>query len=514
MKQPLLSSNDERGSGRDRVASAVEVKYHTRIQNKLKFTIFCFSVFAIMASVIYIGIYFLHPVHHHPSKSSFVDVPLQGGVVNAYGWLLPVKINDEIFQLLFDTSSGETLLAGAECGTGCGIAKRWSAGPNATPVSCNSTSVHCTRCNMLCVDLLSTGAAGDHCGFYDTYADSSSVCGQLWFAAVSLGGLSSSSQVVVGDVQLGHKPKCFKRANDTMSAGDGIIGFAESSSVGAKPAFSQLVADGIWAERTFSTCLTPQQGGVLTLGGVNSSLFEGQLQFVPSNCSLQSSGFTVLWLDFLVAGSSVNVPASPGCTTIDTSTALTFLQQDVFKVFQAQVQQRLCSSSNVSGVCYPNEEGKTIFDFRTAVVLDAIVLDLFPVVTVVLQGVDGQHVNLDLNPAQYLQAITPADSNRFILMITNSSRGMLAGSFLSSQYVSFDLENSQLGFASPHTALCENAGSLEQPTTGGDGIIFTRAGLEPQISKSHKYVEHDIFVELLCEQLRTRHPDLYSAKCG
>ena len=191
-----------------------------------------------------------------------------------------------------------------------------------------------------------------------------------------------------------------------------------------------------------------------------------------------------------------------------------FLQQDVFKVFQAQVQQRLCSSSNVSGVCYPNEEGKTIFDFRTAVVLDAIVLDLFPVVTVVLQGVDGQHVNLDLNPAQYLQAITPADSNRFILMITNSSRGMLAGSFLSSQYVSFDLENSQLGFASPHTALCENAGSLEQPTTGGDGIIFTRAGLEPQISKSHKYVEHDIFVELLCEQLRTRHPDLYSAKCG
>ncbi|KPP62901.1 pepsinogen 2-like [Scleropages formosus] len=66
---------------------------------------------------------------------------------------------------------------------------------------------------------------------------------------------------------------------------DGILGlaFASISSSGATPVFDNMIAEGLLSQDLFSVYLTSnsQSGSMLTLGGIDSSYYTGQIAWIP-----------------------------------------------------------------------------------------------------------------------------------------------------------------------------------------------------------------------------------------
>ncbi|XP_018617085.1 pepsin A-like [Scleropages formosus] len=103
---------------------------------------------------------------------------------------------------------------------------------------------------------------------------------------------------------------------------DGILGlaFASISSSGATPVFDNMIAEGLLSQDLFSVYLTSnsQSGSMLTLGGIDSSYYTGQIAWIP----LSSETYWQITMESVTINGNV-IACNGGCQAIvDTGTSL------------------------------------------------------------------------------------------------------------------------------------------------------------------------------------------------
>ncbi|PIL36061.1 transporter [Ganoderma sinense ZZ0214-1] len=224
------------------------------------------------------------------------------------------------FKVVLDTGSSDLWVAGNQCS------------------SCGSTPPFVPNQSSTIKEITDTSGKGQ---VITVQYGSGSVAGILAQDTVSLAGFTVNPQpfLVVEQMTSG------------LLQGDvsGIMGLAFQSlaSTAATPFWEQLVNNGQFASPEISfwlarhlddpTTVDETAGGVMTLGGQNSSLFTGDIEFntlsnanAPSFWMLELSGATV-------QGKSVSVPTgSAAASAIDTGTTLIGAPSDaVTAIFNA-----------------------------------------------------------------------------------------------------------------------------------------------------------------------------------
>ncbi|KAF9805833.1 hypothetical protein IEO21_08922 [Rhodonia placenta] len=225
------------------------------------------------------------------------------------------------FPVVLDTGSSDLWLASTSC-SGC---------PQDTPEfdpSSSSTLKQNTTTN-----------AGS--GIEIQYG-SGAVKGTLASDKVSMAGLTIDPQtfLVVDEVS--------SQLLDGNVTGILGLAFQNLASTGAVPFWQALISDGQLSSPEMSffltrfvddeNALTEEPGGIFTLGGTNSSLFTGDIEYQ----NLVNSGAPTFWMlsvsGVTVQGNSVSIPTGDSAqAAIDTGTTLIGAPQDAAKAIWAAV---------------------------------------------------------------------------------------------------------------------------------------------------------------------------------
>ncbi|KAH9929570.1 acid protease [Epithele typhae] len=211
------------------------------------------------------------------------------------------------FKVVLDTGSSDFWLASSDC------------------VSCGSTPPFDPNASSSIKAL--TSASGSTQSIQISYG-SGQVAGILASDTVSMAGFTVNPQTMVVVEQM----------TTGLLSGDvsGIMGLAFQSlaSTRATPFWQALVNGGQWASPEMSFWLArhiddspttvEQDGGVMTLGGTNSTLFTGDIEFNSLTSVSSSPTFWMLEMtSATVNGKSVSIPTgSNALSAIDTGTTL------------------------------------------------------------------------------------------------------------------------------------------------------------------------------------------------
>ncbi|KZT10921.1 acid protease [Laetiporus sulphureus 93-53] len=233
------------------------------------------------------------------------------GILNnqdsSYLGILGVGTPSQSFPLIMDTGSSDLWLASTSC-SGC---------PSGTPEysSSSSSTYKANTTNS------TTGQAKQ----VEIQYGSGAVEGTLASDTISMGGLSVDSQT-------------FLLVNEVSSAllgGNvtGILGLAFQSlaSTGAVPFWQALISNGQLSSPEFAFYLarflddtsaaSEEPGGTFTLGGTNSSLYSGDIEYHDLADSSQETYWLLTISNMTVQGSSVDLGTSLNAA-IDTGTTL------------------------------------------------------------------------------------------------------------------------------------------------------------------------------------------------
>ncbi|EHB10829.1 Gastricsin [Heterocephalus glaber] len=210
---------------------------------------------------------------------------------------------------------------------------------------------------------------------------------------------------------------------------DGImgLGYPGLAAGGATTALQGLIREGALSQPLFSVYLGSQQGssdgGALILGGVDESLYNGQISWTPVTQELYwQIGIEDVQLDNQALGW-----CSQGCQGIvDTGTSLlTLPQQYLTTLIQAIGAQE-------------NEFGEYVVDCNS--------IQSLPTLTVILSG-----VKFPLLPSAYIlqedQYCMVGLSATYLYSESSQPLWILGDVFLRSYYSVFDLGNNRVGFA-------------------------------------------------------------------
>lgn len=194
----------------------------------------------------------------------------------------------------FDTGSSDLFLPGTAC----------------TDANCAGHKVYDTSKSSTAVD--------QNEPFTITFADGSSVQGEVFHDTVSIAGLTASDQAVVAASQYSSG-----FALD-VSPPDGLMGmaFQQISNSNSPPVFETMIADGQATQSIFGFSLQTT-GGELILGGIDTSAFTGSLTFAP----LTTVGFWEINADGASVGGQ-QVVGGPQDSIVDTGTTLLIVDPD------------------------------------------------------------------------------------------------------------------------------------------------------------------------------------------
>jgi cathepsin D len=178
----------------------------------------------------------------------------------------------------FDTGSSDLFLPGETCDSTC-------SGHTLYNPSASSTSS----------DLGTT--------FSLSYGDGSTVSGEQYTDTVAIAGLTATSQT------LGSATQYSSGFESSNFPADGLMGmgFQSISVYNAPPVFQSLVADGQTDSPVFAMKLAAS-GSELTLGGLNSDLYTGDVTYVP----VSQQGYWQTSFDALKVGGN-QVVGSTSC---------------------------------------------------------------------------------------------------------------------------------------------------------------------------------------------------------
>jgi len=254
----------------------------------------------------------------------------------SYLGTITVGTPPQAFQVILDTGSADLWVASTNCTTTC---------LPETPLYDGSRSSTFRTTG---------GAAGDVGILYG----SGEVSGRLSSDNVGMGSFSVSSQVFI--------------AVDTTSDGlldgpvSGIMGFGfrTIASTRATPMWETLYNNNqlssplfsFWVKRLSNnpTATDLEPGGMLTLGGTNSSLYSGDIEFINMPSDVPPSFWLLTMTGFSINGQQISITRSTALSAIDTGTTLIGgPTADVNRIWRAVPQAQALSGVNAGYFAIP-----------------------------------------------------------------------------------------------------------------------------------------------------------------
>lgn len=293
----------------------------------------------------------------------------------------------------FDTGSSDLFLPGKDCDSTC-------SGHTLYDPSASSTSKDVGQTFSL------------------QYGDGSTVSGEQYTDTVTISGLT------VTDQALGAAKQYSSGFESSNFPADGLMGmgFQSISEYNAPPVFQGLVSAGQTDSPVFAMKLA-SSGSELTLGGLNSELYSGDITYVP----VSQEGYWQTNFDALNVGGQ-GVVSTTSCI-VDSGTTLVIGDTQNVAAFYAQIPGAQDATQTVGAGFYTFPCDSTL-----------------PEVSFTLGGQDFPMTDsLNFGPVQQ-------GSNDCVgSIIGDSSIGsqfwILGDAFMTNYYTVFDVGNSQVGFA-------------------------------------------------------------------
>ncbi|EDW66355.1 lysosomal aspartic protease [Drosophila virilis] len=329
---------------------------------------------------------YLRGKYNLPSARSENEEELSNSINMAYYGAITIGTPPQSFKVLFDSGSSNLWVPSSTC---------WFF------------DVACMNHNQYDHDKSST---------YTSNGESFSI----QYGSGSLSGFLSTDTVDVNGLVI--KSQTFAEATSEPGTSfnnakfDGILGMAYQSLAvdNVVPPFYNMVSQGLVDQSVFSFYLardgTSSQGGELIFGGSDSSLYSGDLTYVP----ISEQGY---W-QFTMAGASIDGQSlCDNCQAIaDTGTSLLVVSEAAYDIL-----------NNVLNV---DENG----------LVDCSTVDKLPVLNLNIGG--GKFT---LEPAQYIIQSDGQCQSSFEYMGTDF--WILGDVFIGKYYTEFDLGNNRIGFA-------------------------------------------------------------------
>eukprot|EP01092_Planopodium_desertum_P008942 TRINITY_DN380_c0_g1_i4.p1 TRINITY_DN380_c0_g1~~TRINITY_DN380_c0_g1_i4.p1 ORF type:complete len:444 (-),score=31.81 TRINITY_DN380_c0_g1_i4:55-1242(-) len=380
-------------------------------------------------------------------KSSLYDLlpqknlPVGGNILPLGIYYVSVQLGSPArsFNVAFDTGSSDLIVPHAGC-NGCNATATVydpAASSQSRFVYCNTTRYTCSSC-----------ISNTYCGFNNTYEtcdlnDPTAPCtitGPIYQDLFQIGPYSAMA--TFGAIT-------FQTSNfQQFQVIDGVWGVAYQrvSGFNATPAFQALVNAGQLAD-VFSICLN-QNSGILTLGGIDTTLYTGQIGWEPI-LKLNSDGQYGLYIfhmqDFQVNGVSVGINSTvynEVAMAIDSGTNGWLLPTPAFKTMTILIEQS-CVLADLPGVCNVTAGQKNLFQGGTFTMTPEQIAE-FPLLITVLDN-----VKLVASGYDYLVPITPgSDQYQFGYSDSGYPGLTLIGDVgMKPYYTIFDRQNTRVGFA-------------------------------------------------------------------
>jgi len=368
-------------------------------------------------------------------------LPMSGGYITLGAYFINLAIGTPPvnFSVLVDTGSSNTAVPSVDCKTTCGNTIKYNPlnSKSSSPVLCNSAE--CLKCNLdssnecLFGQPFCSSVRPSDCGFGISYGGgSSALYGSYQTDLLCLGDLCATS--TLGMISEG------------IFFGDlGILGLASDNNA-CNPScvptlMDDLLSSGVMSQNILGMCLTPTQGGVLDMGFIDNTRFQGNLTWIPLSVD---DWYNMAILDVQIGPHSINLPSFMyGVTNdvigsfVDSGTSVILMGPAIFESFTNVFQTYFC---HLPGIC----GSQTFFNgmcFNTS----QINPDAYPYVSFLVNDQEGFEIELEVSPHSYLMQT----GNVYCLGIAPAvSLGIILGDvFLSGFYTAYDRANSRLGFA-------------------------------------------------------------------
>jgi len=408
-----------------------------------------------------LGVVFVHSqtILNLPlSKVTFLQQPNQpiGGdisKVDYYYLKISVGSPPQTFNVLMDTGSSDLLVPGVNC-TGC---SEWP-GPNPPFDSSKSSTINpisSEDSNYRC-----HGSVNGQCVFDDEYitcvkGHPNEVCiarGVMFTDEFAIGSLST--RVAFGVITF-EKNLHF---GDVPRVIDGIMGlsYQSSSSVNAVPVFEALVKAGL-VKNIFAFCIN-QHGGVLTLGGVDSNLYSGQIAYLPNTMAGAAYGVSLTALQ--VSTHTIQIGAD---AILDSGTTRIIFPSALYASFGSRLAESCSGCSSLvarllSGKCVPINS-TTLQKFPT---LRFVFGSTNLVTRTYADSKSAERVTVTLNPTDYLYVLPSAKRfgpnstamPTYCLGLEKGDPLILGAQFMQTIYLVHDVATSRIGIAPANAKNC------------------------------------------------------------
>eukprot|EP01027_Heterolobosea_sp_BB2_P024116 GEZU01036300.1.p1 GENE.GEZU01036300.1~~GEZU01036300.1.p1 ORF type:complete len:234 (-),score=72.71 GEZU01036300.1:82-783(-) len=216
-------------------------------------------------------------------------------------------------------------------------------------------------------------------------------------------------------------------------------------------AFDALVEAG-QLSNVFSMCIDNAQGtGQLTVGGIDGSLYEGEILYTPI---IFPKWYVIYMTDLSVNGVTLGLPSPMynkigGGTILDSGTNTLVVTEAAYEILFARFVE-YCSSAQVPlvGVCGAGVEANATLFAGECFPMTSEDIAKFPSVEVTLRGVEN--APFVLRGEDYLIQHPDLGAGTYCLGIQSSGLGgftILGNVFQNPHYIVFDRANMRLGVA-------------------------------------------------------------------
>ncbi|MBW0552019.1 hypothetical protein O181_091734, partial [Austropuccinia psidii MF-1] len=352
------------------------------------------------------------------------------------------------FNIILDTGSSDLWVAGA--GLSLTSSKGGRIGNGGIMSSANSPSIQPTGASFSPSQSSSFKSTSNQ--FQVTYG-SGAASGQVATDTISQGSFTVTNQPFA----------LVTKSSSGLLSGDvsGIMGMAFSalSSTGGKPFWQSANIDtfafGLTRFLNVSTATDIEPGGVLTLGGINTTLFQGNINWIP----LKAQTYWLIALDGVSVNGQTISSSQSNNVAIDTGTSLIGAPTSVTSAIYNQISGSKPATGAYQGY----------YQFPCS---------------------SNPKVSLSFGGQDYLIA-----SDDFNIGSTDANAWILGDSFLKNVYTIFRSNDSPaVGFALPATGYQNLLSSLG--TSNGTGIS-TRPGTITNASSNSSKLSSNLFWNLL-----------------
>lgn len=209
-----------------------------------------------------------------------------------------------------------------------------------------------------------------------------------------------------------------------------------------------------------------EMGGTMTFGGIDSSLYKGNMFYTPIH---KQWYYDIIIVDIKVNGTSLNLDCKEYNyvkTIVDSGTTNLRLPTKVFTAVVTQIKQFIKTKGVEASDQY--FKGDTNLCWQTS----AVPYSYFPVLSISLPVTDNEIFELRISPQQYLRPVGEVndegpDVDCFKFGLSDSTSGTVIGAVaMEGFYVVFNRTNQKVGFGES-TCPVRNASALKSTIVGG-----------------------------------------------